>query len=162
MRINCIKDKCAHRGVSLCTGKLIEGDIECPFHAFRYNGEGKCTLIPANGINSTIPSYFKSSYYIAKEEHGFIWIFYGEEHNSSEELPFFKDLDNITYHTFKSHWNSHYSRVIENQLDVVHVPFVHKTTIGRGNKTLVNGPVTEIDDLEITVKVFNSLDEGKS
>jgi len=40
----------------------------------------------------------------------------------------------------KDHWNAHYSRVIENQLDVVHVPFIHRTTIGRGVGPVVNGP----------------------
>ena len=29
-------------------------------------------------------------------------------------------------------WDAHYSRVIENQLDVPHVPFIHHNTIGRG------------------------------
>ncbi len=33
-------------------------------------------------------------------------------------------------------WSVHYSRVIENQLDVSHLALVHHNTIGRGNKTL--------------------------
>ena len=27
----------------------------------------------------------------------------------------------------------------------VHVPFVHKTTIGRGNRTLINGPLSRVE-----------------
>ena len=51
-------------------------------------------------------------------------------------------------------WSVHYSRAIENQLDVVHLPFVHPNTIGRGHKTLVNGPVTKWDDE--TLRLWNT------
>ncbi len=159
-KVNCIKDKCAHRGASLCNGKVVNGEIECPFHAFKFDGSGKCIEIPANGKNTLVPPYFKTNYYLTKEEYGFIWIFYGDKEKASDKLPYFEGLEEFTYHTFKNHWNSHYSRVIENQLDVVHVPFVHKTTIGRGNRTLVNGPVTEIEGTDIIVKVFNTVDDG--
>lgn len=54
----------------------------------------------------------------------------------------------------------HYSRSIENQLDVVHLPFVHKTTIGRGNKTMVNGPVVKVENNLITFYVLNEVDNG--
>jgi phenylpropionate dioxygenase-like ring-hydroxylating dioxygenase large terminal subunit len=30
-------------------GNIIEGKLECPFHGFLYNKEGKVELIPANG-----------------------------------------------------------------------------------------------------------------
>ena len=32
------------------------------------------------------------------------------------------------------HGTTHYSRAIENQLDTVHVPFIHHNTIGRGGR----------------------------
>ncbi|MGL6105142.1 Rieske 2Fe-2S domain-containing protein, partial [Romboutsia sp.] len=62
----CIKDKCIHRGASLCMGKVVDGEIECPFHAFKYDNTGQCTTIPANGKNSNIPSNFKASSYKTK------------------------------------------------------------------------------------------------
>lgn len=162
--LKCIVDKCIHRGASLCKGHIVNGNIECPFHGFQYDGSGKCTLIPANGKNSPISAQFVAEHYAVKEEHGFIWVFYGDYELEKGEIPFFKDIDDTyTYDTITDHWSVDYSRVIENQLDVVHVPFIHKTTIGRGNKTLINGPVTTIDkDNTITVKVFNSLDLGEA
>ena len=68
-------------------------------------------------------------------------------------------------HTGKSidHWDAHYSRVIENQLDVVHLPFVHHNTIGRGNRTLVDGPVvTWVNENEFRMYVYNRVDDGTS
>jgi len=77
-----------------------------------------------------------------------------------KEPRFFDDIDR----SFQSSlivdpWETHYSRAIENQLDVVHLPFVHRTTIGRGNRTLVNGPVTLWKDADhLVVHVYNDLD----
>jgi phenylpropionate dioxygenase-like ring-hydroxylating dioxygenase large terminal subunit len=53
--------------------------------------------------------------------------------------------------------------VIENQLDVSHLPFVHGTTIGRGNKTLCNGPkVVWLDDNTLRTSADNEVDVGQT
>ena len=161
--VNCIVDKCIHRGVSLCKGHIVNGVIECPFHGFQYSGDGKCVLIPGNGKKAPVPKHFVAKSYKTTESYGFIWAFFGNPSNAPEKVPFFDDLAmGFTYATFKNHWKVHYSRVIENQLDVVHVPFVHKTTIGKGNKTLVNGPLSFLEDNTLTIKAFNDLDNGQT
>lgn len=53
-------------------------------------------------------------------------------------------------------------KITENHLDVVHLPFVHKTTIGRDNKTMINGPVVERENELITFYVDNIIDDGKT
>lgn len=45
---------------------------------------------------------------------------------------------------------------------MVHLPFVHTTTIGRGNKALVNGPVVKWDGTLMTFYVKNVRDEGQT
>ncbi len=52
----------------------------------------------------------------------------------------FISVKRFKYGHLNDTWNIHYSRVIENQLDVQHLAFVHRNTIGRGDKTLINGP----------------------
>ena len=49
----CIADRCCHRGASLSCGKLEDGKVECPFHGFLFDGEGKVRLIPAIGKNGS-------------------------------------------------------------------------------------------------------------
>lgn len=161
-KVNCIADRCCHRGASLSCGKLVDGKVECPFHGFLFDGEGKVRLIPANGKNATIPESQKVNAYITFENYGLIWIWYGDTDKKTEEPFFFKELAGMSYSTFIDSWNSHYSRCIENQLDVVHLPFVHKTTIGAGNKTLVNGPVVVREGEMITFYVDNTHDDGQT
>lgn len=162
--LSCIFDRCCHRGASLSLGCVKDGDIECPFHGFTYNAQGKVTTIPANGKAAEIPARFKVHGYKVKEAYGLIWLWYGEQEAINiPEIPFFEDLkEGFYYKTFSEVWNVHYTRAIENQLDVVHVPFVHDTTIGKGGKTKVNGPVVKWEDDLMTFYVNNILDDGKT
>jgi len=160
--VNCIFDKCCHRGASLSAGTVIHDKITCPFHGFAYDPCGKVTLIPANGKNSNVPERYKVQSYKVKEKYGLIWLWFGENKAELPEIPFFKELrEDFSYGGFSEMWPVHYTRAIENQLDVVHLPFVHASSIGRGNKTLVNGPVVKWKDELMTFYVNNVADDGK-
>jgi phenylpropionate dioxygenase-like ring-hydroxylating dioxygenase large terminal subunit len=160
-------DKCPHRGVAFSVGKLIGNCIQCPFHGFEYDTSGKCTLVPAIGSNTQPPKALFVRSYPAREAHGFVYIWWGEPRETYPPLPWFESIgEDMIYTTLRDHWASHYARAIENQLDVVHLPFIHKTTIGRGNKTLVNGPIVKEEnqwpgDHLINLWVYNELDNGQ-
>jgi phenylpropionate dioxygenase-like ring-hydroxylating dioxygenase large terminal subunit len=166
-QVTCMADLCPHRGVALSIGKLIGNCVECPFHGFQYDTSGRCTLIPANGKNATPPKAFQvNRVYPTREAHGFIYLWWGEPKDDLPSLPWFDSIDDsFSYSTLRDPWATHYSRAIENQLDSVHVPFVHKTTIGRGNRTLINGPLSRVESQPygdvINMWVFNEVDNGQ-
>jgi len=157
-------DRCPHRGVALSAGKIQEGHLQCPFHGFEFDSSGKCVLIPANGRNGVVPNAMRLNSYPTHEAHGLIWLWWGNP--TLQEIPapeFFDNLDESFYYgSARDPWDAHYSRVIENQLDVVHLPFIHARTIGRGSRTLVDGPVVEWKgDKMFYTYVFNREDDGK-
>lgn len=159
--VHCIYDVCCHRGASLSLGKIVDNHLECPFHGFLYNGSGEVTLIPANGKAAKVPDEFKVNSYIVKEKAGLIFMWYGDSEKVSTNIDFFNELeDGFGYSTLKDVWDVHYSRAIENQLDAVHVPFVHKTTIGAGGKTIINGPVVIRVDKLLRMYVDTAKDDG--
>ncbi len=158
----CIANQCCHRGASLSCGKLVNGLLQCPFHGFLFDGSGTVQLIPANGLNKAVPENMKVKAYTTHERHGLIWLWWGEEENRTTPPFFFEELADFSWSSLQDHWKVHYSRAIENQLDVVHLPFVHATTIGRGAKTLVNGPVVTLENDLLTFYVHNVKDDGKS
>lgn len=161
--IGCIADKCCHRGASLSIGKMCDGRVECPFHGFRYDVSGRVVMIPANGKMAPVPDNFKVKSYTAKEAYGFIWVWYGEPSDNLPGIPFFEELsEGFSYGSMAESWGVHYTRSIENQLDVVHLPFVHGNTIGRGNKTLVNGPVVKWNGNRMTFYVKDEVDNGQT
>jgi phenylpropionate dioxygenase-like ring-hydroxylating dioxygenase large terminal subunit len=162
-RAVCLYDRCAHRGASLALGRILPDGIQCPFHGLEYDASGRCVRIPANGRNAPVPEVFKMASYPVHEEYGIIWIWWGLEPPPNLEPPeFFEDLKGMrTWSTVVDPWDNHYTRVLENQLDVVHLPFVHHNTIGRGNKTLVEGPGFEWKgDRLFYHYVYNKVDDG--
>ena len=163
---HCVADKCCHRGASLGAGKVVGDHLACPFHGFEYDTTGRVVSIPANGAKRPVPANFKVNALACREEHGFVWVWNGDVADGSDEglppIPFFDELDRgFTYGEFSEVWDVHYTRAIENQLDVVHVPFVHATTIGRGGKSLVNGPVVRWEGNRMTYYVDDALDQGQ-
>jgi len=167
-QVTCMADLCPHRGVALSIGKLIGDCVECPFHGFQYDTSGRCTLIPANGKTAPVPKAFRvKQVYPTREAHGFIYIWWGELKPDLPPLPWFDSVsDTFSYATVRASWPTHYSRAIENQLDVVHVPFIHHNTIGRGNQTLVNGPRWTLEQREsqhdlLNIWYDNAVDTGQ-
>jgi phenylpropionate dioxygenase-like ring-hydroxylating dioxygenase large terminal subunit len=160
--IACIADKCCHRGAKLSAGKLCGDHIQCPFHGFEYNETGKVIMIPANGKNTPVPERYEVQRYEVSEKGGLVWLWWGEKTELLPPIPFFEELEEFSYSQIIDYWDIHYSRCIENQLDVMHLPFVHYNTIGADKKTLVNGPVVHWDEETMTFYVFNVIDDGKT
>jgi phenylpropionate dioxygenase-like ring-hydroxylating dioxygenase large terminal subunit len=166
-QVTVMVDKCPHRGVALSVGKLIGDCIQCPFHGFEYDTSGTCKLVPANGRNAEPPKALHVKTYPTREQHDFIYIWWGEPRPDLRPVPWFESIpDTMVYSTIKDHWANHYARAIENQLDVVHLPFIHHNTIGRGNRTLVNGPIAKEEshwpgDHLINLWVYNESDNGQ-
>jgi phenylpropionate dioxygenase-like ring-hydroxylating dioxygenase large terminal subunit len=69
----------------------------------------------------------------------------------------------ILRHTLSTgNWNISFLRAVENQLDGFHLPFVHYNTIGRGNRTLINGvALKQIDDVTFVWHAAAERDVGQ-
>lgn len=162
--IKAVVDKCSHRGAQISKGRITNNCIQCPFHGLEFDGNGNCIKIPAQGKNfQNNLSRFNIKHFIIKEINDIVFIWYGEN-EPTKEIPIFKEIDNenLVFKEINDIWNTHYSRVIENQLDTIHLPFVHHNTIGRGNKTLINGPKTFwIDDITLLTSANNEVDHGQ-
>lgn len=162
--LGCLADRCPHRGVSLSVGKLVDDCVQCPFHGFEFMADGSCRLVPANGRNSDPPKSMHVQSYPVRENHGWVYLWFGDEQETYPPLPW---IETINEHQFKrtvfiDSWKANYTRAIENQLDVIHLPFVHHNTIGRGSKTIVNGPLFSwlTPDL-MNIWVENETDRGQ-
>ena len=160
--VQCMGDHCPHMNAQLHQG-VVEGDcLACPFHGFTYDASGQCVYLPAFGKAATPPKVLKAHTYPAYEHQGFIWIWWGEEPPAGlQPPPWFESIaGDFSYATVQDPWPVHYSRSAENQLDMSHLPYVHHNTIGRGQRTIVDGPVVQVQDERIDVWVFNRKDDG--
>lgn len=127
--IRIMLDKCPHRSAKLSIGQVINDEIICPFHGFRFDGDGKCNYAPE--FDKAIPGLITTKFDVY-EKFAMIWIYFGNELDSFK-LPQLVDLTSSLGSNFSEitkTWQANITRCIENQLDYTHLPKVHKSTIG--------------------------------
>ncbi len=67
---------CPHMGADLSDGALVDGEVRCPYHHWKFKSDGFCSHIPS-GI--TPPRAAKIFNYPVAERWGLIWAFNGKE-----------------------------------------------------------------------------------
>lgn len=128
--VRAVADRCPHRGASLALGEVKGDCLACPFHGFQFDGGGACVHIPNHGEGGVVPRAMRAPAYVVREERGWIWLWTGAVQDSYPQVPWFEYLDgSFRYHTFQDEWPVHVSRAVENQLDMIHLAFVHRGTL---------------------------------
>jgi len=132
-------DVCPHRGVALSLGKVVAGELECPFHGWRFDGAGQCRHVPWNPEAKR--GNLGATALPLREIGGVFWLFTGLEPVGESVVPeaLLRGDIRLTAQTFV--WDVHWTRVMENMLDSPHLPFVHAKTIGRGMIGLSDRPM---------------------
>lgn len=128
-----LSDTCPHRGGSLSGGWVENGCVRCPYHGWRFDKSGACIEIPANPKDSAVPKKARVDAYPTTERYGWVWAFLGDlpeaERPPLPPLPEFGQPGwKPLWGQFK--WNAHYTRVVENGVDIAHTPFVHSNSFG--------------------------------
>ena len=81
----CLSNTCVHRGGSLAGGKIKNGCVECPYHGWQFDGDGRCQRIPSLGPDARIPSRARVDAYPTQERYGLVFAFLGDL--PAEERP---------------------------------------------------------------------------
>jgi nitrite reductase/ring-hydroxylating ferredoxin subunit len=122
---------CAHRGADLGLGRVVDGTIQCRFHGFRYAPDGACVQMPCEGRSRAIPRGMRLEIYPVREARGILWLWWGEPRDELPPLPWFDDLPADERHawTRSDVWRVSFPRVMEGNLDMHHVPFLHHRVV---------------------------------
>lgn len=67
---------CAHLGADLSVGQIVEGQIRCPYHHWRFDAAGACAHIPTG---DKIPPGARIAAWPVAEAWGLVWAFNGAE-----------------------------------------------------------------------------------
>ena len=145
-------DECPHRGARLSQGWLADGDLVCPYHGWRYDGSGRCTAMPALDPAVPVTGRARLRSVAADERYGLVWLLVGDERQPIPSLP---ELDEgyTLIHELKEVWNASAPRMIDNALDVSHVPFVHRGTVGDPDNPRLSDFAVERDGERIRFSV---------
>jgi phenylpropionate dioxygenase-like ring-hydroxylating dioxygenase large terminal subunit len=67
--------RCPHRLVPLGAGTVVDGKLQCPYHGWRFDAEGRCVDIPSMGADATPPPRADLRLpWAVEERHGWVWI----------------------------------------------------------------------------------------
>ena len=124
------EDRCCHRRMPLSKGKLIGDRMECYYHGLQFGDDGACVHVPGQ---ATIPPGARVRTYPVVEKYNWVWIWMGD--------PALADEGRIVPYPWKtsSDWGDKgtyfyvkcdYRLIVDNLLDLSHLGFVHRSTIG--------------------------------
>lgn len=116
---------CRHLGASLRNATVEDGQLVCPFHAYRYDGDGVCV---ATGIGDRPPTQARLLQFPTHEEYGVVWAFNGE--SPLYDPPSF-ELSDLVHTASLDHTNSaDHTVMFSNSCDIHHLRVLHGLDVG--------------------------------
>ena len=125
-----LEDRCCHRALPLSMGRVLDDRIECGYHGLQFDRAGHCVAVPGQ---SAIPPGARVPAFPLVERDRFVWIWMGDPGRMDpDDIPDFHWLDHPDWRAKPSylHIRCNYQLLIDNLLDLSHLPFVHPTTLG--------------------------------
>jgi phenylpropionate dioxygenase-like ring-hydroxylating dioxygenase large terminal subunit len=137
--------RCPHRGADLGRGRVVSGELECPYHGFRFAPDGVCTAVPCEPDHAKIRRDLAVRRHDVREHRGLAWLWHGPGAAEEVSLPWFRELPATDRHAwdYATVWPLPQLRVMEGMLDLHHAPFAHRRYLGGIGKLL--------DPYEVTV-----------
>ncbi len=134
---------CPHLGAHLGHGGKVEGNtIRCPFHAWRFDGEGRCVEVP---YASRIPQSARLGCWPVIERNGMLMVWHHAEGKPPEfdipELAEYGHPDWTDSRRLRWKLRTHNQEMAENAVDRAHFRYVHGTLDVPESEVQADGPV---------------------
>ncbi len=118
-KVKALDDICPHKLASLSDGKVINDNIQCPYHGWEFDGKGACQKIPCN--IETVHNV-KTSFYDCHDDGDFIYIKWGKENIVKPQFPILKSH---SWSHFQYEIKAQPLAILDNGFDCSHTCFVH-------------------------------------
>ncbi len=134
---------CPHYGAHLGVGgKVVDGTVECPFHGWRFDVEGRCTYAPF----AARPPKVSIGGFPVREHSGLIFVHTGPGEPEWEvpEIPeatsaeYARPIDDVQTSRI------HIQEMRENIVDESHFHFIHGQSEPPVQDLVTNGPFAEV------------------
>lgn len=148
---NVLRDRCPHRGVKLSVGRILDGQLQCILHGIRFDGEGRCALIPWEPEDSPLRREVNIAAYPAEELGGYVWAYLSDGSDrpvpklASEVPEELSDDENfVRFRLPVETWYANWLLAIDGG-DAFHAVTLHATTQAVANKTWEKGKAQEAE-----------------
>ncbi|XP_077216135.1 translocon at the inner envelope membrane of chloroplasts 55-II [Tasmannia lanceolata] len=129
--LRCFEDRCPHRLAKLSEGQLIDGRLECLYHGWQFEGDGKCVKIPQLPEGAKIPRSACARTYEVRDSQGVVWVWMSDKNEpNTEKLPWFEHYSRPGFQDVSTIHELPYdhSILLENLMDPAHIPISHDRT----------------------------------
>lgn len=129
--LQCYEDRCPHRLAKLSEGQLVDGRLECLYHGWQFEGEGKCVQIPQLPADARIPRSACVKTYEVRDSQGVVWVWMSRKTLPNfNKIPWFENFARPGFQDFSTTHELPYdhSILLENLMDPAHVPISHDRT----------------------------------
>ncbi len=147
-----LSDRCPHRMARLSGGTVSGDHVRCPYHHWAFGADGACSDIPSAPRGARIPPRARVDSYPVEERYGWVWLFLGDlEAERRPPIPPIPGYGEPGWRTVRGQytWRAHYTRVVENAVDIAHTPFLHARSFG-------NPDEPEMPEHEVTEDTWSS------
>lgn len=125
-RLGLLDRHCSHRGTSLEFGLIREQGLQCCYHGWHYDVDGRILDIPGVPEGEDYRKTFCHGAYPVREFHGIVFAYLGPP----EKIPEFPVYDFLAFPEQDLHpvrWDSpcNWLQVRENTQDSIHTSFLH-------------------------------------
>jgi vanillate O-demethylase monooxygenase subunit len=133
-----LEDRCCHRGAALSLGEMVENGLMCGYHGLVFDHTGKCVEVPGQ---SRIPERARVRSYPLVEKNEFAWIWMGDAEKADPgkivDYPYNDDYANWPHKHAIMPVKCNYRLLVDNLMDLTHLGYVHRKTIGGNPKAHV-------------------------
>jgi vanillate O-demethylase monooxygenase subunit len=137
-----LRDRCLHRSTRLSVGWVCGRTLQCAYHGWRWDADGRCVEIPAMpGV--PIPSRARVDAYEVEEAYGLVWV--RLEPGWPTRVPANPAWGDVEMHMAWGTpyiWPTSAERRVENFVDLSHFAWVHDGSLSR--RDAVVPPVPDV------------------
>ena len=120
-----LQDRCRHRHHPLSSGTVHQGEVQCPYHGWRYNRIGQVCAIASEGDTFGFNSSRRIPYYTALEQDGYIYVHLSAATETKPFImPHYGDRNWASVRLINRFQNT-VTNCAENFIDILHTAFVH-------------------------------------
>lgn len=127
-RLNVLDGYCRHLGGDLSQGEVKGNEIACPFHDWRWGGDGRCKSIP---YARRVPKLARTRAWATLEQDGMLFVWNDPERNPPPEgvtIPRIAGADSdewTDWHWYTTVVNTNCREIVDNVVDMAHFFYVH-------------------------------------
>ncbi|MHA7663479.1 Rieske 2Fe-2S domain-containing protein [Mycolicibacterium sp. HS_4_1] len=127
-RLNVLDSYCRHMGGDLSQGTVKGNEIACPFHDWRWGGDGKCKLVP---YAKRTPRLARTVQWKTLEQDGMLFVWNDPEGNAPSEDNYIPRIEQASsdewtdWHWYTTVVNVNCREIIDNVVDMAHFFYIH-------------------------------------